>query len=76
MDTVKISCSLQGITKCLEILFTMRNILRRGAIEMMTCLVFEKWGQGPVEYSNGSVQKVLSRVQGKVIDTKLIDFSS
>lgn len=54
----------------------MRNILRRGAIEMMTCLVFDKWGQGPVEYSNGNVQKVLSRVQGKVIDTKLIDFSS
>lgn len=76
MDTVKTSCSLQGITKRLEIPFPMRNILRRGAIEMMTCLVFDKWGQGPVEYSNGNVQKVLSRVQGKVIDTKLIDFSS
>ena len=54
----------------------MRNMLRKGATEMTTCLVFDKWGQGPVEYSNGNVQKVLSRVQGKVIDTKLIYFSS
>lgn len=42
---------------------------------MMIGLVLDKWGQGPVGYSNGNVQKVSSRIQGKAIDTKLIDFS-
>lgn len=42
---------------------------------MIIGLVVDKWGQGPVGYSNGNVQKVSSRVQGKAINTELIDFS-
>lgn len=81
-NTVTTSCSLQIITprffiwftKYLEISFTKRNIIRRGTIEMMIGVAFYKCGQGPLGYSNRNVKKVLSRIEGKGIDTELIDF--
>lgn len=42
---------------------------------IMTDLVLDKWGRGPVGYSNGNVQKVLSRVQNETTDTELIDIN-
>lgn len=42
---------------------------------MMIGLVLDKWVQGLVGYSNGTVQKVLRGIQGKAIDTMLTDIS-
>lgn len=42
---------------------------------IVTDLVLDKWGPGPMGYSNGNVQKVLSRAQNETIDTELIDIN-